>query len=55
MWKTDPSGKMKDRFTFKGYRSGHMMYLRSEDLQKSNDDLREFINNSLSKNKPAKY
>jgi len=55
MWKTDPSGKMKDRFTFKGYRSGHMMYLRNDDLQKSNDDLREFINNSLSKNKSAKY
>lgn len=55
MWKTDPSGKMKDRFTFKGYRSGHMMYLRSEDLQKSNDDLRAFIMNSLSKNNPAKY
>ena len=55
MWKTDPSGKMKDRFTFKGYRSGHMMYLRNEDLQKSNDDLRAFILNSLSKNKPAKY
>lgn len=55
MWKIDPSGKMKDRFTFKGYRSGHMMYLRSEDLQKSNDDLREFVNNSLSKNKSAKY
>jgi len=55
MWKTDPSGKMKDRFTFKGYRSGHMMYLRNEDLQKSNDDLREFISNSLSKGRPAKY
>ncbi|PQJ74644.1 S10 family peptidase [Polaribacter gangjinensis] len=55
MWKTDPSGKMKDRFTFKGYRSGHMMYLRSEDLQKSNDDLRAFILQSLSKNKSAKY
>lgn len=55
MWKTDPSGKMKDRFFFKGYRSGHMMYLRSEDLQKANDDLRVFIENSLSKNKPAKY
>jgi carboxypeptidase C (cathepsin A) len=55
MWKTDPSGKMKDRFTFKGYRSGHMMYLRSEDLQKSNDDLRAFIMNSVSKNNPAKY
>ncbi|RLD29384.1 MAG: carboxypeptidase [Bacteroidetes bacterium] len=51
----DPSGKMKDRFTFKGYRSGHMMYLRNEDLIKSNDDLREFIKNSLAKGKSAKY
>ncbi|QOD61654.1 carboxypeptidase [Polaribacter haliotis] len=55
MWKTDPSGKMKDRFFFKGYRSGHMMYLRSEDLQKANDDLRDFISNSLSNGKSAKY
>ena len=55
MWKTDPSGKMKDRFFFKGYRSGHMMYLRNEDLQKANDDLRAFISNSLSKGKSAKY
>jgi carboxypeptidase C (cathepsin A) len=55
MWKTDPSGKMKDRFFFKGYRSGHMMYLRAEDLEKANNDLRTFISNSLSKNSPAKY
>ncbi|MGK0413908.1 MAG: carboxypeptidase C (cathepsin A) [Polaribacter sp.] len=55
MWKTDPSGKMKDRFFFKGYRSGHMMYLRGEDLEKANEDLRTFISNSLSKNSPAKY
>ena len=55
MWQTDPSGRMKDRFFFKGYRSGHMMYLRSEDLKKSNDDLRDFIKNSSSKGKPAKY
>ncbi|MEE9363730.1 MAG: carboxypeptidase [Cellulophaga sp.] len=55
MWQTDPSGKMKDRFSFKGYRSGHMMYLRREDLKKSNDDLREFIKNSSSKGKAAKY
>ncbi len=51
----DPSGKMKDRFTFKGYRSGHMMYLRSEDLKKSNDDLRAFIKNSAANGKAAKY
>ncbi|UAM99601.1 carboxypeptidase [Polaribacter litorisediminis] len=55
MWKTDPSGKMKDRFFFKGYRSGHMMYLRAEDLEKANNDLRTFISNSLSKNSSAKY
>ncbi len=51
----DPSGKMKDRLYFKGYRSGHMMYLRNEDLIKANDDLREFIVNSSSKGKAAKY
>jgi len=55
MWQTDPSGRMKDRFFFKGYRSGHMMYLRSEDLKKSNDDLRSFIKESSSKGKAAKY
>lgn len=54
-WQIDPSGKMKDRFHFKGYRSGHMMYLRSEDLKKSNDDLRAFIQNSATNGKPAKY
>ena len=55
MWNIDPSGKMKDRFSFKGYRSGHMMYLRAEDLIKANDDVRDFINKSLSKGKSAKY
>ena len=51
----DPSGKMKDRFTFKGYRSGHMMYLRNEDLIKANDDLRTFIKKSAANGKAAKY
>lgn len=55
MWQIDPSGRMKDRFFFKGYRSGHMMYLRNEDLKKSNDDLREFIKESSAKGKAAKY
>ena len=55
MWHVDPSGKMKDRFTYKGYRSGHMMYLRAEDLESSNEDLRVFIKNSLSNGKYAKY
>ena len=55
MWQIDPSGKMKDRFSFKGYRSGHMMYLRNEDLKTANDDLKDFIINSLPNGKPAKY
>jgi len=55
MWQIDPSGRMKDRFSFKGYRSGHMMYLRREDLQKANADIREFIKQTQSKGKSAKY
>ena len=51
----DPSGKLKDRFTFKGYESGHMMYLRREDLKKSNQDLRDFILKTITTNKSAKY
>ncbi len=54
MWQIDPSGRMKDRFSFKGYRSGHMMYLRTEDLKAANDDLREFILSSQPKG-PANY
>ena len=55
MWQIDPSGKMKDRFYFKGYRSGHMMYLRNEDLIKANDDLRTFISETTTNGKSAKY
>jgi len=46
---------MKDRFHFEGYRSGHMMYLRKEDLIKANEDIRTFIRNSDPKGQPAKY
>ncbi|RUO43952.1 carboxypeptidase [Aliidiomarina taiwanensis] len=56
MWQLDPSGKMRDRLSFKGYRSGHMMYLRHEDLRLSNEHLREFILNSLpAEGEAAKY
>lgn len=56
MWQLDPSGRMKDRMRFEGYRSGHMMYLRAEDLVKSNDDLRDFILKSIpAAGVPAKY
>ena len=46
MWQLDPSGKMKDRLRFEGYRSGHMMYLRAEDLATSNEHIRDFIRKS---------
>ena len=55
MWQIDPSGRMKDRFDFKGYRSGHMMYLRKEDLEKANSDIRSFIEKTMSKGKSARY
>lgn len=56
LWHLDPSGKMQDRMSFKGYRSGHMMYLRYEDLKLSNDDLRQFILSTLpTPEQPAKY
>ena len=56
MWQLDPSGKMKDRLRFEGYRSGHMMYLRAEDLASSNEHIREFIRKSTpAGGQPAKY
>lgn len=56
MWQLDPSGKMKDRLRFEGYRSGHMMYLRAEDLTSSNEHIRDFIKKSTPANGvPAKY
>ena len=49
MWQLDPSGKMKERLRFEGYRSGHMMYLREEDLETANEHIREFIQRYSSK------
>lgn len=56
MWQLDPSGKFRNRFRFEGYRSGHMMYLREEDLATANDHLRDFILKTIpKKGQPAKY
>jgi len=56
MWNMDRSGKVQDRLRFEGYRSGHMMYLRQEDLVTSNEHIREFIRESLpGDGVPAKY
>ena len=55
MWNMDPAGRFQDRMWFKGYRSGHMMYLRTEDLKAANDDIRSFIAARLpGENVPAK-
>ncbi|HRN48201.1 MAG TPA: carboxypeptidase, partial [Niabella sp.] len=47
LWQMDPSGRLKDRMQWEGYRSGHMMYLRKEDLKTANDHLRAFIKKSI--------
>lgn len=56
MWQMDPGGKLKDRMSWKGFRSGHMMYLRKEDLITANQQLRDFIQQSVAKpGTPAKF
>lgn len=56
MWHMDPAGRFQDRMAFKGYRSGHMMYLRQQDLATSNQDIRDFIARTMPKaGQPARY
>jgi carboxypeptidase C (cathepsin A) len=56
LWNLDPGGRLTDRMSFKGYESGHMMYLRLEDLATSNQDIREFIEASTpAEGEPASY
>ena len=56
LWQMDPGGRLKDRMGWEGYRSGHMMYLRREDLATSNENLRKFIQKSIPKpGQPAKF
>jgi carboxypeptidase C (cathepsin A) len=56
MWQMDPGGRLKDRMSWKGFRSGHMMYLRKDDLATANDQLRDFIKQAIPKpGEPAKY
>jgi carboxypeptidase C (cathepsin A) len=47
MWNLDPAGRLRDRMRFQAYRSGHMMYLRQEDLATSNQHIREFIQTAV--------
>ncbi|MBS1496141.1 MAG: carboxypeptidase [Bacteroidetes bacterium] len=56
LWQLDPSGKLNDRISWHGYRSGHMLYLRKPDLVEANDQIRAFIKSSIPKQgMPAKY
>jgi hypothetical protein len=56
MWQLDPSGRLKHRMQFTAYRSGHMMYLRREDLRTANQDIRDFIQRTTpAQGEPAKY
>jgi carboxypeptidase C (cathepsin A) len=56
IWQMDPAGRFKDRMSWEGYKSGHMMYLRKEDLASSNENLRKFIKKATPKpNQAAKY
>ena len=56
MWQLDPSGLLKDRMRYHAYRSGHMMYLRQEDLGPSNQHIRDFIEWSIpEEGTPANY
>lgn len=56
LWQLDPSGRLKDRLHWEGYRSGHMLYLRKTDLEAANESLRRFIREATPKpGEPAKY
>ncbi len=56
MWQIDPSGKLKDRLSFHGYRSGHMMYLRKDDLASATNHIKAFIEKTMNKKgESAKY
>jgi carboxypeptidase C (cathepsin A) len=56
LWQLDPSGRLKDRLKWEGYKSGHMMYLRKDDLTTATESLRNFIKESVPKpGTPAKY
>ena len=49
LWQMDPSGRLKDRITWKGFRSGHMVYMRKDDRATANEELRQFILTSIPK------
>ncbi len=56
LWQLDPSGKLRDRLKWVGYKSGHMIYMRKDVMPLATEDLREFIQESIPKpGASAKY
>ncbi|WP_426669197.1 S10 family peptidase [Mucilaginibacter sp. McL0603] len=52
----DPSGRLKNRIKWIGYKSGHMIYMQKDALVSATEDLRKFILESVTKpGEPAKY
>jgi carboxypeptidase C (cathepsin A) len=49
LWQLDPGGKLKDRISWKGFRSGHMIYMRKADQAPANEQIRDFIIQSIPK------
>lgn len=49
LWQMDPGGKLKNRIIWKGFKSGHMVYMRKDDRAIANEQLREFILQSIPK------
>jgi carboxypeptidase C (cathepsin A) len=49
LWQMDPGGKLKDRISWKGFRSGHMVYMRKDDRATANEQIRQFIIQSIPK------
>jgi carboxypeptidase C (cathepsin A) len=54
-WQMDPSGRLADRIRFHAYESGHMMYLRKDDLKAANQHVRDFIDQTKAPEGAAKY
>jgi carboxypeptidase C (cathepsin A) len=56
LWHMDQSGTLQDRITIKEYQSGHMLYVRKKTMANGNNDIRQFIKNSIpKKGQPIKY
>lgn len=56
IWNMYRSDKVSYRLRFEENESGHMMYLRQEDLEAGNEHIRDFIRNSMTDGEtPARY